>query len=447
MTDTEGLALQNRIDNLEVENQFLRRKIDYLTRRFFGGKKSEQIDPSQLELLLAGLEEAAAKDSEEEKPDLREKQEAVRPKKPKRRKLPDHLEVEEIILIPEEAKANPEKWRLIGEEVTEELDLLPARFIKRRIIRKKYVSIERPKEAPVVEPMPSRVIDKGIPGVGLLVHILLSKYVDHLPLYRQEKIFRERYDVRLPRQSMLDWVQKVAEWLKPIYNYMRQQLFEGGYVQADETPIRYLEPDVGKQGGSRQGYMWVYGRPGAEVLFDWQRGRGVSCLESFLNGYEGLLQTDGYAAYPSFARERKGITLIGCLAHARRNFHEALEESPQRAGFILRLIQNLYRNERYLREQGAGPRLREAYRQSHSKPTMQLLGKALPILRKKALPRSRTGEAVDYMQNHWEVLCRYLDHGRVEIDNNIIENAIRPTAFGKKTGYLSAIPRRAGGVR
>ncbi len=306
MTDTEGLALQNRIDNLEVENQFLRRKIDYLTRRFFGGKKSEQIDPSQLELLLAGLEEAAAKDSEEEKPDLREKQEAVRPKKPKRRKLPDHLEVEEIILIPEEAKANPEKWRLIGEEVTEELDLLPARFIKRRIIRKKYVSIERPKEAPVVEPMPSRVIDKGIPGVGLLVHILLSKYVDHLPLYRQEKIFRERYDVRLPRQSMLDWVQKVAEWLKPIYNYMRQQLFEGGYVQADETPIRYLEPDVGKQGGSRQGYMWVYGRPGAEVLFDWQRGRGVSCLESFLKRLRGIAANRRLCRLPEFRGRAQG---------------------------------------------------------------------------------------------------------------------------------------------
>ena len=213
---------------------------------------------------------------------------------------PEHLEVEEIVIEPEAVKVEPQKWRLIGEEVTEELDLLPARFIRRRYIRRKYVSREKPQEPPVLAPLPSRLIEKGIPGVGLLVHILLSKYVDHLPLYRQEKIFRERYGVRVARQSMLDWIHQVAQWLKPIYNYMCLQLFEGGYIQADETPIRYLDPDVGKKEGCRKGYLWVYGRPGGEVLYDWHTGRGVKCLEQFLNGYEGLLQTDGYASLWQF---------------------------------------------------------------------------------------------------------------------------------------------------
>ena len=262
--------------NLREENRLLRQKIGWLIKRYFGGNQSERIDPGQLELLLAGLEQA-----EENKP---AEQTAEPPPEPKARKgagarrqrLPEHLEVEEIVIEPEAVKVEPQKWRLIGEEVTEELDLLPARFIRRR----KYVSREKPQEPPVLAPLPSRLIEKGIPGVGLLVHILLSKYVDHLPLYRQEKIFRERYGVRVARQSMLDWIHQVAQWLKPIYNYMCLQLFEGGYIQADETPIRYLDPDAGKKEGCRKGYLWVYGRPGGEVLYDWHTGRGVNVSSS-----------------------------------------------------------------------------------------------------------------------------------------------------------------------
>ncbi len=295
-------VLQTELEQLREENRLLRQKIGWLIKRYFGGNQSERIDPGQLELLLAGLEQA-----EENKP---AEQTAEPPPEPKARKgagarrqrLPEHLEVEEIVIEPEAVKVEPQKWRLIGEEVTEELDLLPARFIRRRYIRRKYVSREKPQEPPVLAPLPSRLIEKGIPGVGLLVHILLSKYVDHLPLYRQEKIFRERYGVRVARQSMLDWIHQVAQWLKPIYNYMCLQLFEGGYIQADETPIRYLDPDAGKKEGCRKGYLGVYGRPGGEVLYDWHTGRGVKCLEQFLNGYEGLLQTDGYALREAYRK-------------------------------------------------------------------------------------------------------------------------------------------------
>ena len=434
-------VLQTELEQLREENRLLLQKIGWLIKRYFGGNQSERIDPGQLELLLAGLEQA-----EENKP---AEQTAEPPPEPKARKgagarrqrLPEHLEVEEIVIEPEAVKVEPQKWRLIGEEVTEELDLLPARFIRRRYIRRKYVSREKPQEPPVLAPLPSRLIEKGIPGVGLLVHILLSKYVDHLPLYRQEKIFRERYGVRVARQSMLDWIHQVAQWLKPIYNYMCLQLFEGGYIQADETPIRYLDPDAGKKEGCRKGYLWVYGRPGGEVLYDWHTGRGVKCLEQFLNGYEGLLQTDGYAAYGSFAREHNGITLFGCWAHLRRKFVEAMDENPKLAGWVVRQIHNLYRDERHLREQRAGPALREAYRKSHGRMIVERLGKALPILKRRALPRSKMGEAVEYALNQWESLKRYLEHGKVEIDNNLIENAIRPTALGKKNWMFIGHPK------
>lgn len=230
------ISLQNRNEQLEQENRLLRSRVDWLIKRYFGGQKSEQIDPNQLELLLAGLPSVEPEPIAIEKtaPEPAEPSPLVERPKPRRRSLPDHLEVEEVIIEPAEVKAQPQQWRCIGQEVTEELDLVPAKFIKRLYIRKKYVSKQRPTEAPVIGVLPSRLIDKGIPGAGLLVHILLSKYADHLPLYRQERIYRERYGVKLARQSMLGWMNQVAEWLKPIYNYMRGQLLAGGYLQVDD---------------------------------------------------------------------------------------------------------------------------------------------------------------------------------------------------------------------
>ena len=446
MSPQDIASLQKDHQRLEQENRLLRARVDWLIKRYFGGRKSEQIDPKQLELLLAGLSSAENEPIAIEKttpePELTAESPEREHPKPRRRRLPDHLEVQEVIIEPEEVKAEPQKWRCIGQEVTEELDLIPAKFIKRLYIRKKYVSKERPTEAPVIGPLPSRLIDKGIPGAGLLVHILLSKYADHLPLYRQQRIYQERYGVKLARQSMLGWMNQVAEWLKPIYNYMRGQLLTGGYLQVDETPIRYLEPDVGKKNGSRKGYLWVYGRPGGEVLFDWHTGRGLEYLQSFLNGYQGLVQSDGYGVYESFARKNATeVTLIGCWAHLRRKFVEALEESPKLDGWVVRQIAALYRHERYLREHRAGPALRQAYRQSHSAMTVQLLRKALPVLKRRALPRSKLGEAVGYALNQWPSLCRYLEHGQVEIDNNLIENAIRPTALGKKNWLFIGHPK------
>jgi hypothetical protein len=268
----------------------------------------------------------------------------------------------------------------------------------------------------------------------LLAHILVGKYCDDLPLYRQEQIFLRRHGVHLPRQTLARWVGLAAEWLKPIYEQIRTGVLGGGYVQVDETPIRYLEPGYGR---ARQGYLWTGSRPGGDVFYRWETSRAATCLENIIPlSFTGTVQCDGYSAYRAFANTRgQSIRLAGCWAHVRRKFYEALESSsPRTAGWILRQIQQLYRVEAHLREQGTGPRLREAVRASQSRPVVERLQHALVRLKGSGrhLPQSLMGRAIDYALSQWSTLGVYLDDGRVEIDNNLVENAIRPTALGKK---------------
>jgi transposase len=262
----------------------------------------------------------------------------------------------------------------------------------------------------------------------------VGKYCDHLPLYRQEQIFLRRHRVRLPRQTLARWVGLAAEWLKPIYEQIRTGVMAGGYVQVDETPINYLEPGYGR---ARQGYLWTGSRPGGDVFYRWETSRAAACLENIIPlNFTGTLQCDGYSAYRAFANTRgPGIRLAGCWAHVRRKFYEALESSsPRSAGWVLRQIQHLYRVEAALREQGAGPQLRQAARASQSRPIVERIQRALVALKssRRYLPQSLLGQAIDYTLSQWSTLELYLEEGCVEIDNNLVENAIRPTALGKK---------------
>ena len=286
---------------------------------------------------------------------------------------------------------------------------------------------------PVIAALPESLQERCLAAPGLLAQILIAKYCDHLPLYRQEQIYRTRHGVSLPRQSMLRWVGLAADWLRPIYEMMRTGVMAGGYVQVDETPIRYLDPGHGK---TRQGYLWAYSRHGGDVLFDWQTSRAATCLDNIIAAdFSGTLQCDGYSAYPAFAQRRAGaITLAGCWAHVRRKFHEALEQAPRTAGWIVRQIAHLYRIEKELREQRAGPRLRTATRAAQSRPVITRLQRALIGLKasRRHLPQSLLGQAIDYALSQWQPLGIYLEDGRIEIDNNGVENAIRPTAIGKK---------------
>ena len=416
-------TLQGTLHAVQVENKLLRQKLELFLKRYFGGTKNESLDPKQLELLLAGLTALSAPTPVVEKPPPTRATPAVRSV---RQPLPAHLETERVVLEPAEVQQQPAGWRKLGEEVTEELDWKPAKFIKRLYIRPKYANAERI----VIAPLPARLIEKGLPGAGLLTQVIVSKYEDHLPLYRQEKIYRERHGMHLSRQTLCGWVEAAADWLAPIYREMKVALVAQDYLQADETPIRYLDPDV--KGKSQSGWLWTYSQPQGDVVFDWNVSRSREGPRAFLKSFRGQLQTDGYGVYESLARERGDqLILIGCWAHVRRGFHEALGEG-RAVAWLVGQIGQLYAVEKQLRERNAGPQLRAAVRAWQSRSILKRLRRALEVVRCRVLPKSLLGQAIDYTLSRWEALTRYVADGRLEIDNNLCENSIRPTAIGKK---------------
>jgi transposase len=442
---TQQLAqCQGALAESQRENALLRQKIDLLVRRVFGAS-SEALDAAQLELLLALPAAAVATTPAVQLvPELT----VVRSRKERTLRLPENLPVVEEVIEPEPVKTAPQNWRCIGQEVSEQLDYEPARFLRRRTIRKKYVHRTEADHAPVIAALPERLLDRSLPAPGLLAAILVGKYCDHLPLYRQEQLFLSRHQVHLPRQTLARWVALAADWLKPICENIRTGVMAGGYVQVDETPVDYLEPGNGK---TKQGYLWTGHRPGGDVFYRWETSRAAACLNHIVPvDFTGTLQCDGYAAYRRFANSRgETIQLAGCWAHVRRKFYEALEQAPQTAGWIVRQLQHLYRVEAGLRERKAGPKLRVAGRAHQSHPLIARLERGLIQLKTSGrhLPQSLLGSAIDYALNQWPTLTVYLTDGRVEIGNNLVENAIRPTAIGKKNwlfiGHAAAGERSA----
>jgi transposase len=432
-------TLEQRLAEKEAENQLLRQKIDLLSRRIFG-KSSEQLDPGQLELLFQleklppGKSEASSglDDLEEAAPASTAK---ARRKKSTRRaeRIPENLPVVEEVIDPAEVLEQPENWRCIGEEVSEQLDYEPARFLRRRVVRRKFVAKKQIDAVPVIAPLPPVLQERCLAAPGLLAQIVVAKFCDHLPLYRQEQIFLTRHGIELSRQTMARWMDLVADWLRPIYELIRSGVMAGGYVQIDESPIRYLAPG---HGSTKLGYFWTSSDPRGNVFYHWETGRGTDCLSRIVPAdFIGTVQTDGYAAYARYASScGERIKLAGCWAHARRKFVDAKEQAPQMAGFILRQVQLLYRVERELRAAKAGADKRTAVRASQSCPIYARIGKLLNRLQesRRYLPQSLMGRAITYALSNWELLGVYLGNGRVEIDNNIVENAIRPTALGKK---------------
>lgn len=372
-----------RIRQQEQEIRLLKEKVQALIKLSFG-TKSEKLDPNQLQLLL-GME---TDPGEPEASSPEKVEEAVKPRKshkPRRPRIPDHLPVEEQILIPPEVEENPEAWRRIGEEVTELLDYEPGRFLKKRTVRPTFASREEPEEAPLTAELPERLIEKGLYGSGLISEVIIGKYADHLPLDRQEKIFKRRYGVEVPKQSMSRAIDQVANSCLLIVEEMIRGQFASGVVQVDETPIRYLEPGHGK---AKQGYMWATRGIDGDVVYHWGPGRSASDLDGIVpKGFSGTLQSDGYKAYPSFLKKRdENILLAGCWAHARRGFHEAFEtgEHKTQCAWILRQIQLLYEIERRLRESRAGPGLRRVVRETESLPILRRIEKAARIRKRHA---------------------------------------------------------------
>ena len=423
-------------DRALQEVKLLRQKLDALARRLFG-KSSEKLDPGQLLLLLQGFDEGPKAPEPVAAEAPRRSTEASPPRRERKPRVPAHLPVVEEVVDPEPVKACPEAWRRIGEEVTEQIDYEPARFLRRRIVRPTCVRRDHPFAAPITAPLHT-LQDRCIAAPGLLAQIITAKYCDHLPLYRQERIYASRHGVELSRQTMAQWMGLCADWLRPIYESIRTGVMGGGYVQVDETPIRYLEPGHGK---AKLGYLWTACHPGFGVVFEWHTSRAAECLQTLIPAdFAGVMQSDGYAAYPAFVgghNARGGgasITLAGCWAHARRKFYEAAENGDKGAAWLLGQIQHLYQIEAKLREQRASPKLREAVRTAQSRPIFERIGQAMRRLQagRRHLPQSNMGKAFSYALGQWVELQVFLGRGEVEIDNNLVENAIRPTAIGKK---------------
>jgi transposase len=429
--EAENTTIRQENARLQSENRLLRQKLDQYIRHHFGGQRNEGLDKQQLELLLQGLPNVIVLPPPESQTTAATRHGPVHPVR--RMLAEDKLETFEIILEPAEVQAQPDGWKKISEERTSQLDWVAPRIIKRVLIRPRYVKAERF----AIAPLPPQPIDQGMVGPGLLAQILVSKYEYHQPLYRQEKMFSQQFGVELSRKTMGCWVEQAAELLKPVYRSIREDLLRGNYLQADETPIRYLDPDV--KGKSRQGYLWTYSRPGGDVLFEWRVSRSREGPEEFLKNFRGKLQTDGYAAYESLAKERGDLTLIGCWAHARRGFHEALAETKLAAWFVYQ-IGLLYAVEKKLREQKAGPALRQAMRVWQAQPVLARLHRAMGLVRRKTLPQGLLGQAIDYTLKRWDALTRFIADGSLEIDNNLIENAIRPSALGKKNWLFVGHP-------
>jgi transposase len=346
-----------------------------------------------------------------------------------RPKLPANLPREEIILEP---TVDLTGATMIGVVETEILEYIEAKIIVKKYVRGKYLM---PDGSIIIADLPSLPIPRGNVGPGLLTQLVVSKYVDHLPFYRQRQMFK-RLGVELAESTINDWFQAGCDLAAPLYDCLKSQVLGGNYLMADETPIAVLTED--KPGSTHKGYYWVYYNPVQRlVFFDYQKGRGREGPTELLNDYKGALQADGYAGYVAFD-DNPNITLLACMAHARRKFDEAQKNDQTRAEHALILIQKLYDIERKARESQLDYAQRKELRLVEAKPVLdefyQWLKENEPP---KTLPKSAIGGAITYTLNLWSRLLRYLDDGKYEIDNNLIENSIRPVALGRKN-YLFA---------
>ncbi len=432
LTETE--AERNALRDEVVD---LRAQVEWFKRNLFGTGKSETLDALQTRLKLG--EEAAQPDASAPKTETISYKRA----KPRKRDLPaerfKNLPVLETTeLIPDAVKSDPEAYERIGEEVTFEVKITPPKLWKREIVRGKFRHKLDRSRPPTIAPALKRPIDNSYASAELLAYIALGKYLYHIPLYRQEKM-SAHWGAQLSRKTMADWIEAVADWFNPIYGRMRTKLLEGDYLQADETPVRFMDPDQ-KKGKTTQGYLWVIGRPGSDVVFDWRLGRGYDEATSLLDGFKGVLQSDGYGAYERFAKKNEKVVRVACWAHARRKFVEAEKESPQAVRMVLGLIGHLYRDEHQYDDKRYSPKLRAIRRLAQSSGVLSRIKKVVQLLHLRARPTSKLGKACKYLLGQWTALLRIRRHGQVRLDNNLIENAIRPSAVGKKNFLFIGSP-------
>jgi len=362
--------LAARLRESEAELAAAKAENAWLRKQLFGPGKSEKLDRLQVNLPLEGVAEKPIP-AKIQKVSY-ERLAAPREKRPVPAEAFKNVPVKETIVIePDEVKADPEAYERIGEERTFEVDIVPPQILKREIVRPTYRHKTNRALPPIVATAPERPVVGGYASAGLLAWIALSKYVDHVPLYRLEKQ-SARWGAEIPRQTMADWIRITAEWLEPIYRRMHKRLLEG--------------------------------------------------------------------PYESYAREHPEITWVGCWAHARRKFFEAERENPKAVRLILLIIGWLYECEALWDENKLTASNRKRHRKKHYTRKLYWLKKIALGLRQRVLPKSGLGKACDYLLKYWEPLTRHLEHGETRLDNNLVENAIRPSAIGKKNWLFVGHP-------
>jgi transposase len=437
-TDYKALYEQSQLQIVQ-----LRHELDQLKKMIFGARQErfmpdQPVDAAQLSMGLSAEPVASTSLIKTQKIEYKRTTSILTnpvTAHQGRMKLPDHLERKEI-LVDVEGTAG---CRRIGEEVTEELEYEPGKLYVNRYVRPKYVSADN--QTILVAPLPERPLPKAIAGSGLLTQILIDKYVDHLPLHRQQQRF-SREKINIPYSTITDWVSNSCKLITPLYEALRKEVLASDYLHADETPIRVLDKD--KKGETHRGFYWVYHNSLQDILFfDYQPGRGREGPSALLQDFKGHLQTDGYAAYNIFDQQ-KDITLLHCMAHARRKFVEARLNDQVRADYVLEQLQELYDVERQADEEQLPAEEVLKLRQDKALPVLEALDKWMQQAYTEVLPQSAIGKALAYSITRWSKLMIYTTDGRLNIDNNPVENAIRPVAVGRKN-YLFAGSHEAAG--
>lgn len=423
--------LNQSTQQLQLLNQKLVQRDEQIAvykRLIFGPKRERYIacSVSQMSLPFEATDQQKKESEERHTQRIEYTRRKAARKHPGRVSLPDHLPVEQVIIDP---PGDLSDKLCIGQLITDKLEMIPAKAFIKRYIRNKYVVKGNPDAGVLVGDLPDEVSDKSIAGPSVLAQVVGDKYCDHLPLYRQQQRF-SRHGITVAASTMGNWVQTAGEYLQIFYEHYLEHTTSQGYLQIDETPIPVLESK--KKGKTHKGYYWVYYSPLTRtVLFDYQPGRGRASPAKMLDDFTGYMQTDGYAVYDQFG-QREDTKQLGCWAHARRYFERALDTDRERASHAMERIQELYDLERQARHGGLSAAQRKALRGQKSVPILDELGKWISKNGPQAEPGSAFGKAMYYAAAQWKKLNVYVQDGNLEIDNNLVENQIRPSVLGRK---------------
>ena len=421
-----NLTIQKKDAEIHLLQERLRKQ-----RIGFLGPSSETLSDLQLELLTE--EEPGVTREEVEAESRREPVSTAPPRErkphPGRKPLPESLpRVEEVLVCKANCTHCGGETRVIGYDSSEVLDREPAKWFVRVTKREKRSCGKCSRVQ--MPPLAPRIVEKGLASDRVIIETVVAKYGDHLPLYRQEAMLEREAGVEISRATLDGWVMRVGELLEPVVGAMRRDLLTASYIQADETIVPVQMQDG--RGENHQAYLWQYGTPGGETVFDFQLGRGREGPAKFLKDWNGILQTDGYQAYDRIGGP--GLIHVGCWAHARRKFVDAVKVNPKDGAAIAMVtrMDALFLVDRHARQQHLNAEQRAAMRREHAQPWVDEIHSECTKLRARLLPKSALGEAVTYTLNMWLKLKRCFDHAEVELSNNIAENSMRPVALGRK---------------